>query len=65
MKAITVNGTIKKYKIIPKKWRRLATPDKITVGYNYLTNEEHELDGFRYWFNTESTNNATSRSNGL
>ena len=47
MKAITVNGTVKKYNKIPKKWRRLATPDKITVGYNYLTNEEHELDGFR------------------
>ncbi len=47
MKAITVNGTIKKYNKIPKKWRRLATPDKITVGYNYLTNEEHEKDGFR------------------
>ena len=47
MKAITVNGTIKKYNKIPKRWRRLATPDKITVGYNYLPSEEHELDGFR------------------
>jgi len=47
MKAITINGTIKKYNKIPKRWRRLATPDKITVGYNYLPSEEHELDGFR------------------
>ena len=47
MKAITVNGTIKKYNKIPKRWRRLATPDKITVGYNYLSSEQHELDGFR------------------
>ena len=47
MKAITVNGTINKYNKIPKRWRRLATPDKITVGYNYLPSEEHELDGFR------------------
>jgi len=47
MKAITVNGTIKKYNKIPKRWRRLATPDMVTVGYNYLTNEQHELDGFR------------------
>jgi hypothetical protein len=48
MKAITVNGTIKKYNKIPKNWRRLATPDRLTVGYDkYLSNEEHELDGFR------------------
>ena len=48
MKAITVNGTIKKYNKIPKRWRRLATPDRVTVGYDkYLSNEEHELDGFR------------------
>ena len=53
MKAITVNGTIKKYNKIPKRWRRLATPDKITVGYNYLPSEEHELDGFRDLFKPE------------
>ena len=48
MKAITVNGTIKKYNKIPRNWRRLATPDRVTVGYDkYLSNEEHELDGFR------------------
>ena len=48
MKAITVNGTIKKYNKIPKNWRRLVTPDRVTVGYDkYLSNEEHELDGFR------------------
>ncbi len=48
MKAITINGTIKKYNKIPRNWRRLATPDRVTVGYDkYLSNEEHELDGFR------------------
>lgn len=47
MKAITVNGQIKVFNKIPNQWYRIATPNQLTVGYNTLSNEEHEADGWR------------------
>lgn len=47
MKAITINGKIKLFNRIPNKWKRLSTPNQITVNYNSLSNDEHEADGWR------------------